>query len=97
MGIKENAEFLHTQEVRGSSPCAHHFSWPLDPVERPDKTFVGWIWRGFSFPGYWITEKGMAGVAQSTWDALQERGARLYEQNAPPKDIRRGVLLYVRR
>jgi hypothetical protein len=45
-----------------------------------------------------ITEKGVTGVAPSSWDAFQERVARLYEQNAPLEEIRRGVeLLYVRR
>lgn len=65
--------------------------------QHPDKTFVGWIRSGFTFLGYWITEKGVTGVAPSTWDAFQERVARLYEQNAPLEDIRRGVEQYVRR
>jgi len=46
---------------------------------------------------YWITEKGVAGVAPSTWKAFQERVARLYEQNASLEEIRRGVERYVRR
>jgi retron-type reverse transcriptase len=65
--------------------------------QHPDKTFVGWIKRGFTFLGYWITEKGVTGVAPSTWEAFQERVARLYEQNAPLEEIRRGVEQYVRR
>lgn len=65
--------------------------------QHPDKTFVGWIKLGFTFLGYWITEKGVTGVAPSTWDAFQERVARLYEQNAPLEKIRQGVELYVRR
>ena len=31
--------------------------------QHPDKTSVGWIKRGFTFLGYWITEKGATGVA----------------------------------
>ena len=65
--------------------------------QHPDKTFVGWIRRGFTFLGYWITEKGVTGVAPATWIAFQERVARLYEQNAPPEKVRRSVELYVRR
>jgi RNA-directed DNA polymerase len=65
--------------------------------QHPDKTFVGWITRGFTFLGYWITEKGVTGVAPSTWEAFHGRVARLYEQNAPLEEIRRGVELYVRR
>jgi hypothetical protein len=38
----------------------------------------------------------VSGVAPSTWAAFQERLARLYEQNAPLEEIRRGVELYVR-
>jgi len=65
--------------------------------QHPDKTFIGRIGRGFTFLGYWITEKGVTGVAPSTWEAFQERVARLYEQNAPLEDIRRAVEQYVRR
>src|ERR1022692_3214709 len=65
--------------------------------QHPDKTFVGWIKRGFTFLGYWITEKGLTGVAPSAWQGFQERVARLYEQNAPLEEIRRGVEQYVRR
>jgi hypothetical protein len=42
---------------------------------RPDTTFIGWIKRGFTFLGYGIPEKGVTGVAPSTWDAFQERVA----------------------
>jgi len=65
--------------------------------QHPDETFIGRIERGFTFLGYWITAKGVTGVAPSTWEAFQERVARLYEQNAPLEDIRRGVEQYVRR
>jgi len=65
--------------------------------QHPDKTFIGRIERGFTFLGYWITEKGVTGVAPSTWEAFQGRVARLYEQNAPLEDIRRDVEQYVRR
>ena len=27
--------------------------------QHSDKTFVGWIKHGFTFLGYWITEKGV--------------------------------------
>ncbi len=39
----------------------------------------------------------MTGIAPSTWEAFQERLARLYEQNAPLEEIRRGGEQYVRR
>ena len=65
--------------------------------QHPDKTFVGRIERGFTFLGYWITEKGVTGVAPSTWEAFQERVARLYEQNAPQEEILRRIGQYVRR
>src|ERR1017187_3243489 len=69
----------------------------LSVEQHPDKTFIGRIERGFTFLGYWITEKGVTGVAPSAWEAFQERVARLYEQNAPLEEIRRGVEQYVRR
>ena len=65
--------------------------------QHPEKTFIGRITRGFTFLGYWMTEKGVTGVAPSAVVGLQERVARLYEQNAPPEEIRRGVAQYVRR
>lgn len=65
--------------------------------QHPDKTFIGWIQRGFTFLGYWITEKGVTGVAPSAWKAFQERLARLYEQDSPLEKIRQGVEQYVRR
>ena len=65
--------------------------------QHPDKRFIGRIARGFTFLGYWITEKGVTGVAPATRDAFLERAARLYEQNAPLEEIRRGVEQYVRR
>jgi RNA-directed DNA polymerase len=71
--------------------------WELRVEQHPDKTFIGWIKRGFTFLGYWITEKGLTGVAPSAWQGFQERVARLYEQNAPLEEIRRGVEQYVRR
>lgn len=61
------------------------------------RTFIGRIERGFTFLGYWITEKGVTGVAPSTWEAFQERVARLYEQDAPPEEIRRRIEQCVRR
>jgi hypothetical protein len=42
--------------------------------------------RGFAFLGRWIAEKAVTGVAP----------ARLYERNAPPEEIRRGVEFCVR-
>ncbi|MGD1092890.1 MAG: reverse transcriptase domain-containing protein [Bryobacteraceae bacterium] len=65
--------------------------------QHPDKTFIGRIERGFTFLGYWITEKGVTGVAPSTWDGFQERVARLYEQDAPQQETRRRIGQYVRR
>ena len=65
--------------------------------QHPDKTFIGRIERGFTFLGYWITKRGVTGVAPSTWDAFQERLVRLYEQNASLDFVQRSVELYVRR
>jgi hypothetical protein len=65
--------------------------------QHPDKTFIGRIKRGFTFLGYWITEKGVTGVAPSAWEGFQERALRLYEQNAPPEIIRQRIGQYVQR
>jgi hypothetical protein len=65
--------------------------------QHPDKTFIGRIERGFTFLGYWITAKGVTGVAPSAWQGFQERVARLYEQDAPPAEARRRIEQYVRR
>jgi retron-type reverse transcriptase len=65
--------------------------------QHPDKTFIGRIDRGFTFLRYWITEKGVTGVAPSAWERFQERVVRLYEQDAPPEEIRRRIGQYVRR
>jgi hypothetical protein len=53
--------------------------------------------RGFAFLGYWITQKGVTGVAPSAWQGFQERVARLYEQDTPPEEARRRIEQYVRR
>ena len=65
--------------------------------QHPDKTFIGRIKRGFTFLGYWITERGVTGVAPSAWEGFQERMVRLYEQDAPPEEARRRIEQYVRR
>ena len=65
--------------------------------QHPDKTFIGWIERGFTFLGYWIKEKGVTGVAPSASERFQERVVLLYEQDAPPEEIRRAIGQYVRR
>jgi len=65
--------------------------------QHPDKTFIGRIARGFTFLGYWITEKGVTGVAPSAWEGFQERFARLYEQDAPREETLRRIGQYVRR
>ena len=39
--------------------------------QHPDTTFIGRIERGFTFLGYWITEKGVTEVAPSTWEAFR--------------------------
>jgi hypothetical protein len=53
--------------------------------QHPDKTFIGRIERGFTFLGYWITQKGVTGVAPSAWQGFQERVARLYECTSAPE------------
>ena len=65
--------------------------------KHPDKTFVGRTKRGFTFLGYWITEKGVTGVAPSAWEGFQERVVRLYEQNAPLEETSRRIGQYVQR
>jgi RNA-directed DNA polymerase len=65
--------------------------------QHPDKMFIGRIERGFTFLGYWITEKGVTGVAPSAWEGFLERVARLYEQNAPQEETLRRIGQYVRR
>ena len=45
----------------------------------PDKTFVGWISRGFDFLGYRFGPEGV-GVARRTVERFAERVNRLYEQ-----------------
>jgi hypothetical protein len=41
--------------------------------------------------------EGMTGVAPSTLEGFQERVVRLYEQDAPPEEIRQRIGQYVRR
>ena len=65
--------------------------------QHPGKTFVGRIDRGFTFLGYWITEKGVSGVAPSAWEGFRERVVRLYEQDAPLEEARRRIGQYIRR
>jgi hypothetical protein len=65
--------------------------------QHPVKTFIGRIERGFTFLGYWITNKGVTGVAPSAWEGFRECVVRLYEQDAPPEEIRRRIGQYVRR
>ena len=65
--------------------------------QHPDKTFIGRIQRGFTFLGYWITAKGVTGVAPSAWEGFQERVVRLYEQGAPQEETKRRIGQYVRR
>ena len=65
--------------------------------QHPGKTSIGRIARGFTFLGYWITAKGVTGVAPSAWEAFQERVVRLYEQDAPPQEVRQRIGQYVRR
>ncbi len=65
--------------------------------QHPDKTSIGRIEQGFTFLGYWITAEGVTAVAPSAWKNFEERKARLYEQNAPPEEIRKRVESYVRR
>jgi PilZ domain-containing protein len=42
--------------------------------QHPDKTFIGRIERGFTFLGYWITKRGVTGIAPATWQAYFENG-----------------------
>jgi RNA-directed DNA polymerase len=69
----------------------------LKVEQHPDKTFIGRLERGFTFLGYWIADKGVAGVAPSAWEGFEERVARLYEQDAPLEEIRQRIGQYVRR
>ncbi len=58
---------------------------------------INYLYRGFTFLGYWITAKGVTGVAPSIWKVFRERVARLYEQNALQEKILRRIGQYVRR
>ena len=59
--------------------------------QHPDKTFIGRIERGFTFLGYWITEKGVTGIEPSAWEGFQERVTRFYEQDAPREETLRRI------
>ena len=53
----------------------------LKVEQHPDKTFIGWISRGFDFLGYPFTPSAL-GVAAKTIERFAERVTRLYEQGA---------------
>jgi hypothetical protein len=61
--------------------------------QHPDKTFVGYIERSFSFLGYQLNQGGLIGVDEPTRQRLVERVHQLYEQGAD--QVRIGK--YVRR
>ena len=65
----------------------------LEVEQHPDKTFVGYIERGFSFLGYEFNQDGLIGVAEPTRQRFVERVHQLYEQGAD--QVRVGK--YVRR
>ncbi len=48
-------------------------------MERPDKTFIGRIERGFDFLGYHFGPDGLS-VAKKTIEQFIARAIRLYEQ-----------------
>ena len=52
------------------------FSMRLMACFRQTK-MVGRIERGFTFLGYWITEKGATGIAPSAWERFRERVTQL--------------------
>jgi RNA-directed DNA polymerase len=54
--------------------------------QRPDKTFIGRIERGFDFLGYWFSPRGL-GIARPTRERCAARIRRLYEQGASESRI----------
>jgi hypothetical protein len=64
--------------------------------KHPDKTFIGRIERGFDFPGYHFSPKGLT-AARETLKRFVSRAIRLYEQGPgePYNSSRLG--LYVER
>ncbi len=48
--------------------------------KHPDKTFIGWIERGFDFLGYHFSRAGLS-VGKQTIVNFIEKASRLYEQS----------------
>jgi hypothetical protein len=64
--------------------------------KHPEKTFIGRIERGFDFPGYHFSPKGLT-AAKETLKRFVSRATRLYEQEpGEPYDSSR-LGLYVER
>ena len=59
----------------------------LKVEQHPDKTFVGYVERGFTFLGYQSKSTGPVGVAPPTVERLIERVTRLYERGASTRCI----------
>ena len=64
--------------------------------KHPDKTFIGWIEKGFDFLGYHFSPAGLA-VAEETVARFVARTIRLYEQEPGEACASSRFGLYVRR
>ena len=64
--------------------------------KHPDKTFVGWIEKGFDFLGYHFSPRGL-GLARKTVENFLARATRLYEQEAGKSEGFPLLGLYMRR
>ena len=60
--------------------------YELKVEKHPDKTFIGWIAKGFDFLGYSFEPKGLS-IAPKTLANFLERKTQLYEQGATVRRI----------
>ena len=60
--------------------------YELKVEKHPDKTFIGWIAKGFDFLGYSFEPKGLSIVSKTLANFL-ERKTQLYEQGATVRRI----------
>jgi hypothetical protein len=71
-------------KLRKAIKAANQVLEQLKVEKHPDKTFIGWVDRGFDFLGYHFTSRAGQGleVAKKTIDNHVARITRLYEQGA---------------
>ncbi|MEG3936019.1 MULTISPECIES: reverse transcriptase domain-containing protein [unclassified Microcoleus] len=68
-------------KLRNAIKAVNQVMADLRVEKHPDKTFIGWISRGFDFLGYWFSPSGL-GIALKTVERCLEKVSRLYEQGA---------------